>query len=124
MPALAQVVRVRVHHQRASDDVVRALERDLRVADGHLGNAVVASLDVAQVAHVAHVAGGAPVLLVVGVEVGPRGDAAVGVVAEFVDVETVKALAETADFAGDFDRRIPVLDGRKRLNICSRVGKT
>lgn len=111
MSALSQVVGVGVHHQGASDDVVSALQRNLLVANAHLGDAVVAGLHVAQIAHVAHRAVGAPVLLVVGVEVGPGRNATVGVVAEFVDVKAVQALAKAADFAGYFNRWISVLEG-------------
>jgi len=101
--ALAEVVDVGVDDHRASDDGQWAGQRDGGVGNLDHGDAVGASLDVAEVAGVADLVGRRAVRLAVGVEVAAGRGAAVGVVAELVDVEAVKSFGQPAQFSLDGD---------------------
>ena len=78
-----------VAHDRAADDGVRPADRDLRVGDVNLGDAVGAGRDVPEIAGVAVVIGRGAVVLARGVEVGAGAHAAVGRVTQLVHVEAV-----------------------------------
>ena len=88
-------------HDRTSDDGVRAVDRDLGVGDLDSRNAVLAGGDVAEVAGVALLVARGAVGLAGGVEVRAGREAAVGGVAQLVDVEAVLARREAGDLAGD-----------------------
>lgn len=101
-----QIVDVRVHDERTADDVVRTVQLDLRIGDVHLADAVGARLDVAQIADVPRGGRRSAVRLALRIEVRPGGDAAVGVVAELVHVEAVRALRQAGDLAGHGHRTV------------------
>lgn len=103
MAPFAQIIRIGVDDDGASDDAQVSLQRELFIGDVHLSDAIIAGLYVAQVTSMADSVGGSAVFLAVRVEVGPGGNAAIGIVAELVDMETVEAFAETAQFAGYLD---------------------
>ena len=103
--AAAQIVGVGVDDQRAAENAVLSLQGDERVLEVDVADAVVAHLDVAQVAGVAAALGvlGAAVLAFVQVEVGPGGGAAVGEVTKLMDVEAVEAGLEARHGSGHGD---------------------
>ena len=81
-------------HKRTADDGLRAGQQDLRVRDHGFGHACVVSDDVAEVAGVSDRCVWAAVRQAGGVEVAASGEAAVGEVAELVDVEAVLSWKE------------------------------
>ena len=81
-------------HKRTADDGLRAGQQDLRVRDHGFGHACVVSDDVAEVAGVSDRCVWAAVRQAGGVEVAASGEAAVGEVAELVNVEAVLAWKE------------------------------
>ena len=89
------------NYHGATDDAVIALERDEGVTDVDGSLAVGVGLDVAKIADVALALGvsRSAVVAAIGVEVGTGGGAAVGVVAELVNVETVKARGKSGQLA-------------------------
>ena len=89
------------NYHGAANDAAVALEGDERVADVDGGLSVGIGLDVAEIAGVATSLGisGSAMFATVGVEVGTGGGAAIGVVAELVDVEAVKARSKSEDLA-------------------------
>lgn len=97
--ALAEIVDVGVNDDRASDNGKRAGERDPGVADFDGGDSVGAGFHVTQIAGVSNLVHGGAVGFAMRVEVAPGGGAAVGVVAEFVDVEAVRSFGQAAHFA-------------------------
>lgn len=97
-PAEAEVVLAVVHDDTAAQDRAAATEGDDAVGEVDGGGAVLAGLDVAEVADVAVPLGRRGVLAVEGVVVPAGGGAAVGEdVAEGVDVEAVLAGGEAGD---------------------------
>mmetsp|Transcript_49992 Transcript_49992/g.159993 ORF Transcript_49992/g.159993 Transcript_49992/m.159993 type:complete len:206 (+) Transcript_49992:220-837(+) len=101
---LSKIILKLVHNEGAADDGVGAVEGDLRVGEGELGDTVGVRSDVAEVAGVALLIFGGAVSLARGVKVGAGGHAAVGGVAELVEVEAVEAGGEALDLAGDGGR--------------------
>ncbi len=103
--ALAQVVDVGVNDERTTQHAVGAAQAQERVLNVHISDAVLAGHDVAEIAGVALALGvlGGAVLALVKVEMGPGGDAAVGRVAELMDVESVFAGLESRHLAGHAD---------------------
>ena len=106
---LAKVVGVGVNDDRAAHDAVGAEERQLAVGDVEAADAVVADRDVAEVADVAVLVLGRAVGLVGRVKVRARRRAAVGGVAEGVDVEAVEAWREATP--------------RARVRVCARASE-
>ena len=68
MPALTQIIRARVHNNRAAEDALRPNQLHQLVGDGALGVALGVGLDVAEVADVALAVGGGAVGLGEGVD--------------------------------------------------------
>lgn len=100
MTTFAEVILVSVDYQRSSDDAMRALQRDQFIDDVNFRDPVGVGYEVAEVSDVTLLVGGSSMSLVRGVEVRPGGNAAIGVIAELVDVETVFALLQSRDFSG------------------------
>ena len=86
--ALAEVISSSVDDNGTANDALGADQLDQLVCDTSLRIALTISLEVAQVTDVALLVLGGTVCLVVGVEVGTGGCAAVCVVAKGVDVHT------------------------------------
>ena len=106
MAALAEVVHAGVHHERAAYNGMRAVQRDLVVHNVDDGDAVSVGGNVAQVAGVALLVRGRAVVLAPWVKVPAARRAAVGSVAELVDVEAVLAFFQPADFALNASRAV------------------
>jgi len=120
VPALAEVVSARVHHNRTSEHALRPDQLDVLVGDGALGVALAVGLEVAQVANVALRVRGGAVLFAVGVEVRTGAGAAVGVVAEGVDVHATLGVGIVAgDVEGDLGLRAlgGLLEGHGALDV-------
>jgi len=98
---LAEIIGIGVDHNGAPYDAVGAEQRDLRIGDVDLRGTVAARLNVAQISQVTILVGGSSVLLAIGVEVRSGRHAAVGVVPKLMNVESVKALGQTAHLSGD-----------------------
>jgi len=107
--ALAEVVNVGVDHHSSAKNGPFTRQRDHFVCDIDFGHTIFASNDVAEVPSVPLIVGGGAVGLALGVVVGPGAGAAVGVVAELVDVEPVLAGGQATDLAAQLDG-ISVLD--------------
>mmetsp|Transcript_40192 Transcript_40192/g.91040 ORF Transcript_40192/g.91040 Transcript_40192/m.91040 type:complete len:205 (-) Transcript_40192:314-928(-) len=95
--ALAQVVWVRMYHERSPDDRVGPRELDQRINDCASRHSVVVCDDVAQVAHMPLFIRGRAVQLVEWVVVWARTEAAIREVRLLVDVETVCSGAQAFD---------------------------
>jgi hypothetical protein len=94
--ALAEIVGAGVDDDGAADDALRADELDELVGHRALGVALSIGLDVAEVTDVAGLVRGSSVSLAEGVEVRTGRGAAVGVVAEGVDVEATLGVGVVA----------------------------
>lgn len=102
MSALAQIIRTRMHHDGASEHALRPNQLDVLVRNGALGIALAVRLEVAQITDVALGVVGGAVGFAKRVEVRAGACAAVGVVAELVDVHaTLGGGVVTGDFVGD-----------------------
>ena len=118
---LAKVVGVGVNDDRAAHDAVGAEERQLAVGDVEAADAVVADRDVAEVADVAVLVLGRAVGLVGRVKVRARRRAAVGGVAEGVDVEAVEAWREATPRAREYGE--PARPGERRATTYQPRGR-
>lgn len=112
MVPLSQVVLKLVDDKRASDDVVRPLERDLLVGDVDFARSVVVDGDVPEVARVSVFVRRRSVVLSERVEVRSGGHASVGGVPEFVHVQPVQSSFESCE--GPLDTCGSVRVGRER----------
>jgi len=92
MATLAQVIRTSVDNDSAAQDRVGANQLYKAVLEFAFGEALAIGLDVAQVTNVPDLILGSTVGLAVGVEVRASGSAAVGVVAELVDVHAASSI--------------------------------
>ena len=117
-------------HDRAANDGVRAVQGNLDVGDVHHGDAVRAGSDVAEVAGVALLVGRGAVLLASGVEVGTGAHAAVGGVAQLVNVEAVLARREAGDLTshlgaaalrGEGDGASDTGSSNENANLCTQT---
>lgn len=104
MSAFAQIIRISMDNQSATNDVVVPIQRNNLVDNVDFGNAIISSFDVTQIAYMTAFVARTSMILVVGVEMCPGGNAAVGVVTEFVNMEAMKTFAQTGHFAGYFNR--------------------
>lgn len=111
MAADAQIIDIRVHDQRATNDIIRSAQLDLRVHQAHLADAIGARLNVAQIADVARLRRRTAVRLAGRIEVRPGRNAAVGVVAELVHMEAVRAGLQAGNRAADRHRAAGGLPG-------------
>lgn len=89
-----------MNDQRTTDNIIDSGQLNVFVRDVDLGYTVRSGLNVAQVTDVTHFGSGSTVGLALWVEVGSGRDAAVGVVAELVNVETVRTGLESGNLAG------------------------
>ena len=96
MSALAEVISSSVDDNGTANDALGADQLDQLVCDTSLRIALTISLEVAQVTDVALLVLGGTVCLVVGVEVGTGGCAAVCVVAKGVDVHATLSVGVVA----------------------------
>lgn len=88
MIRLTQIVRPSMHNNRPSHHTIRSKQLNVLVLHTTLSITLPISLKIAQIAYMTLVVGGRAVGLGIGVKVGPGAGAAVGVVAELVDVHT------------------------------------
>ena len=114
--ALTQVVLSRVDNNRSANDGVWTEQLDQIVSNGTLSDTIVVRRDVTHVADVSDGVSWRAVGLLEWVEVGARGDTAVGDVAELVDVEAAQRVGRVAgDLVGDRGglvlRRLLEVDG-------------
>ena len=91
MSAFTKIINVSMDDHGAPNDRPLPRQGDQGVRDVKLGDSVISSLNVAKISSMSLTfgIGWASVFSLVGVVVGPGGGAAVGVVAELVDVEPV-----------------------------------
>jgi len=100
--ASAEIVSAGVDDDGAPDDAVLANQLDLRVTNAPLSVPLRVGLEVAQVSNVADMIRGGAVRLLEWVEVGTSRGAAIGVVAELVDVHSSLGIGVVAaDIVGD-----------------------
>jgi len=102
--SFAEIVDVGVNDDRSPDDGKRTGERDSGVGDLYIGDAIGTGVDVTEITSVSNIVDWSSMRLSVGIEMSAGGGAAVGVVAEFVDMKAVGARGETLEFAHDGDR--------------------
>lgn len=81
-----------MHNQRATDNAVLSIQLNLLIHDLHLGLAGAISGNVTEISNVTHAVSRSAMLLIQRIEVRPGGDAAVGIIAELMDMEAVQAL--------------------------------
>jgi len=105
----SKVIRVGVDNQCAAYDAVRAYQGDLRVLNAYPGLWSTRRLNVAQVSQVTDICIRRSVIEVLWVEVRPRRGAAVGVVSELMDMQTVLALAESSNLSRQDYRGLVIL---------------
>lgn len=102
MSALAQIIRTSMHHNRASEDALGPNQLDVLVRHRAFGVALTIGLDISQITHVALGVPRCAMGFAERVEVGPGAGAAVGVVAELVDVHAALGGGVVAgDVVGD-----------------------
>ena len=105
---LAEIILELVDDDGAADDGVRAVQRDLRIGNGKVATSR-GGLDVAEITGVTSGISRRAVVHAVRVKVRAGGHAAVGGVAEFVNVETVLPRGQAGDGTDDGGRAVTLL---------------
>lgn len=103
MATNAKVIDIGVHDKRTSDNVVGAIQRNDFIANVDFGHTAGIGLNVAQVSNVTNGCVGSAMHFFLRIEMWSGRCASVGVVAEFMHMETMFAGSEAAYFAGDCD---------------------
>jgi len=100
--APAQIISAAVHNHSAANHAIRPDQFDQAIRDGSVDVALTVCLEVAEIADVTLIVGGSAVGLVVGVEMRSSARAAIGVVAEGMDVNAALSVGVIAgDVEGD-----------------------
>jgi hypothetical protein len=101
LPTFAVVVAIRVNNNRPANHRVLSPKAHLSILERNAGMARLVGNHIAQITDMAILIVGTAVLLAKGIEVRPSADAAVGVVAEFMDVEAMWPRLQSLDIGLD-----------------------
>lgn len=115
--AKTKIINVGMYDERASNNIVGAIQWNLFIADVHFGHTACVGLNVAQIADMTNNCVRTTMRLFVRIEMWSGRYASVCVVAELVHMETMFAGSETAYFTGDCNWTIcSCLESESKLN--------